>query len=98
MMTSLKDILGPIRSTKQERVAKSERLNHMKMAKSFAMKKYGPDKSILADFRKGNISRSSINKLPLRPFKSIVSDNVNVLKPKKDFLKTKSNDMGDYFR
>ena len=54
-MKSLKDIIGPVRSNKRERVEQSNRMKQMNNYKMMAMKKFGPDIGLLAYFRQGKV-------------------------------------------
>jgi len=85
-MVTFKEILGPIRSTKPERRAALSREQYRQRLKSIAMKKFGPDKSLLHQFRTGKISKSQLRSLPIKKYSGIVSDNISAFNPDKSLL------------
>lgn len=95
-MKSLKDIIGPVRTNKKERKKAQSRKAFRVKTKNRLNSRFGPDKSLLHQFRKGNISRSSLRNIPVKKYKPIVKDNINAFGKNKDFFKSKQKkDMFD---
>jgi hypothetical protein len=86
MMKSLKDLIGPIRTTKPERKQQAKRLRDRTRQLEMLNLKYGPQQSLIPKYRQGIIKKSTINKLPLTPLKPLVSNDINVFKKNKNYF------------
>jgi hypothetical protein len=86
---NIKEILGPVRSNKKERIEQLFRSNKRQEMKNIAITNFGPDKGLLHQYRLGNISRSSLKAMPLKRYEPIVKDDINPFKKNKEFMKTK---------
>jgi len=86
---NIKEILGPIRTNKKERKAAISREQYRQRMKSIAMKKFGPDKSLLHQYRIGKITRRQLQSIPIKKYEPIVRDDINPFKENKKYMKTK---------
>lgn len=86
---NMKDILGPIRTNKKERKAATNRFQNRIKIKNLAMEKFGPEKSLLHQYRMGQVSKSRLNAIPLKKYEPMVKDDINPFKKNTQFMKTK---------
>ena len=86
MMKSLKDLIGPIRTTKPERKQQAKRFKQREIESKLLNVKFGPQKSILAKYRQGLIPKSRINHMPIKMVTPIISDDINVFKKNPNYL------------